>query len=157
MVSRLSGTALLLTVSVFAQVASFPRPSYFRETFSRPYTKVELTPPVRLPDFVVNGTLELSLRSYLELVMANNTDIQIQRLSVETARNAILRAQGTFDPIVTGSFNNQRQKTPSNSALEGATTLNTLNQPASFGYQQTLQNGTQYTASYAFSKTSTNS
>jgi outer membrane protein TolC len=157
MVSRLFGTALFLTASVFAQVASFPRPAYFRNTFSKPITKVELNAPVRLSDFVVEGRLELSLRSYLELVMANNTDIQIQRLSVETSKNAILRSFGTFDPIFNGSFNNQRTKTPSNSALEGAATLVQLSQPANFSYQQTFQNGTQYTASYNFSKASTNS
>jgi len=157
MVSRLLGTAIFLTASVFAQVASFPRPAYFRNVFSKPVTKVELNAPVRLPDFVVDGKLELSLRSYLELVMANNTDIQIQRLSVETSKNAILRSFGTFDPIFNGSFNNQRTKTPSNSALEGAATLVQLSQPANFSYQQTLQNGTQYTASYNFSKSSTNS
>lgn len=157
MVSRLIGTALFLTASVFAQVASFPRPAYFRDTFSKPITKVELQAPVRLSDFTVDGKLELSLRSYLELVMANNTDIQIQRLSVETTKNAILRSFGTFDPIFNGSFNNQRTKTPSNSALEGAATLVQLSQPASFNYQQTLQNGTQYSASYNFSKSSTNS
>ena len=67
------GTGILLTASVFAQVSSFPKPSYFRETFSNPVTRVELEPPARLADFVVNGKLELSLRSYIELVLGNNT------------------------------------------------------------------------------------
>ncbi|MFB3828756.1 MAG: TolC family protein [Bryobacteraceae bacterium] len=157
MVPRLIGTALILAASLAAQITSFPKPGYFRETFSKPVTKVELAPPARLSDFVVDGKLELSLRSYLELVMANNTEIQIQKLAVETPKNAILRAFGAFDPIFQGTFNNQRQKTPSNDALAGASTLVTLNQPANFSYQQTLPTGVQYTASYNFNKTSTNS
>ena len=157
MVVRLFGTGLLLTASVVAQVSSFPRPSYFRETFSKPVTKVELEPPVRLSDAAAGGKLELSLRQYLELVMANNTEIQIQKLAVETPRNQILRAQGIFDPVLTGSFTNRRTKTPSTDALQGANTLVQLNQPADFGYQQTLATGTQYTASFSASKTSTNS
>jgi outer membrane protein TolC len=118
---------------------------------------VELQPPVRLQDFLVGGKLELSLRSYLELVMSNNTDIQYQKLSVETNKNAILRAFGAFDPSVTASFTNTRQKSPSTSALEGANTLSTLSQPASFAYSQTLETGTQYRATFFGSKSSTNS
>jgi hypothetical protein len=49
-----------------------------------------LLAPARLSDYVVGGKLELSLRSYLGVVMAN-TDIAISRLSVEAPRNAILR------------------------------------------------------------------
>ncbi|HWQ53567.1 MAG TPA: TolC family protein [Bryobacteraceae bacterium] len=157
MIFKFSGTALLLTASVLAQVSSFPKPAYFRETFSKPVTKVELQPPARLADFVVGGKLELSLRSYLELVMANNTEIQIQRLAVETPRNQILRAQGVFDPVLTGSFTNERRKTPSNDALAGADTVVQLSQPARFGYAQTLSTGTQYTASFNASKSSSNS
>ena len=55
-----------------------------------------MLPPVRLADFVVDGKLELSLRSYIELVMANNTDVAISRLTVDTAKNAILRG---FAPV----------------------------------------------------------
>src|SRR5205823_3538241 len=63
---------ILLTAGAFAQVSSFPKPSYFRETFQSARTTVELKDPVKLRDFVVEGKLELSLKHYLELVMANN-------------------------------------------------------------------------------------
>jgi outer membrane protein len=157
MIFKLSATALLLTTTLLAQVSSFPRPSYFRETFTRPAPRVELQPPVRLGDFVVDGKLELSLRSYLELVMANNTEIQIQRLALEAPRNQILRSHSIFDPVLTGSFNNERRKTPSNDALAGAATLQQLSQPARFSYTQTLPTGTQYTTSFNASKSSSNS
>src|SRR5215471_17049549 len=107
-----------------AQVASFPRPSYFREVFSRPVMKVELQSPVRLSDFLVEEKdvrkLELSLRSYLELVMANNTDIAVSRLTVSVAQNAITRAFAPFDPFASGLFTSARAKTPSSTVLQGA-------------------------------------
>src|SRR5438093_2839994 len=147
----------LCAASAFAQLSSFPRPNYFRETFATAPPRVELQPPARLQDFVVSEKLELSLRSYLELVLANNTDIAIQKLSVETAKNAITRAFAPFDPLATGRFTSTRSKTPSNTALEGAATLVTLSQPATFTYNQLLQNGTQYTVNFNGLKTSTNS
>jgi outer membrane protein TolC len=157
MVFRLIAAGSLIAASVLAQVSSFPKPSYFRETFSSTPPKVELPAPVRLKDFVANGKLELSLQSYLELVMANNTDIAIQRMNMEPFRNAILRTFGVFDPVATGSFNNQRQKTPSNTYLAGANTLVQLTQPVRFGYSQTLDTGLNYQAVFSAQKFSTNS
>src|SRR5205809_5101049 len=122
----------------------FPKPSYFRETFTTPNTRIEMMPPVRLADFIVDGKMELSLRSYIELVMANNTDVAISRLTIDTAKNAILRGFAPFDPLATASFNNTRTKTPRTDALQGATTLAQLSQPVQFNYNQTLQNGMTY-------------
>jgi outer membrane protein len=156
MVLRLLLAGSLLSTALWAQ-SVFPRVSYFRETFSQPDTRVILQPPVRIEDFVVDGHLELSLRSYLELVMANNTEIAIQRLTVETAKNALMRAMAPFDPFATATFTNRRSRTPSNDILAGAATLSTLDQPAQFSYQQTLQNGTVYNVGFAGSKRATNS
>jgi outer membrane protein len=147
----------LIAGSAFAQLASFPKPSYFRETFSKNLPRVELQQPARLQDFVQSDKLELSLKAYLELVIANNTDIAIQKLSVETAGNAITRAFAPFDPLATARFTSTRTKTPSTQALEGASTLVTLNQPANFSYSQTLPSGTQYTVNFSGSKNTTNS
>jgi outer membrane protein TolC len=152
--------AFVLAASLYAQVdvaPVFPRPSYFRNHFSTPPAKVSLRPPVRLQDFVIDNTLELSLRAYLDLVLVNNTDIEIQRLSVETNKNAILRAYGTFDPVLTGSFNATRTKTPASDALAGANTQNTLNQPVDFSYRQQLETGTTYNVGFNGTKFSTNS
>src|SRR5580704_14939504 len=148
---------LLLAAGAFAQLASFPKPAYFRETFARPVTKVELKSPARLPDYVVGGKLELSLRSYLELVMANNTDIAIQRLTVDVAQNAITRAFAVFDPLATASFSSTEQRTPSGDQLTGATTLVQLDQPANFNFAQTLPTGLQYNVNFSAQKLSTNS
>ena len=149
----------ILAASLFAQVEEpfFPQPSYFRNHFSTPPSRVSLRPPVRLQDFAVDNTLELSLRAYLELVLVNNTDIEIQRLSVERDKNSILRAYGVFDPVLTGSFNSTRTKNPASDALAGAATQNTLNQPVDFSYRQQLDTGTTYNVGFSGTKFSTNS
>src|SRR5262249_17969581 len=134
----------LIACPAFAQLTSFPRPNYFRETFSKNVPRVELQAPARLQDAVVSGKLELSLRTYIELVVANNTDVAMQKLSIETGKNAVLRAFSPFDPIATARFNNTRNtSTPTQriDLLRSPDPLITVNQPALFNYTQLLQNG----------------
>lgn len=148
---------LSLTACAFSQDAPlFPKPDYFRQQFSPPSTRVELRPPVRLRDYVVSDKLELSLRGYLELVLANNTSIAIERLNIETQKNAILRAFSSFDPSIAANLRSSRTKTPTSDVLSGAATLNQLSQPADVTYRQTLETGTSYTVGFNASKTSTN-
>lgn len=153
---RLLLAGLILSAGAFAQLTSFPKPNYFRETFQNSVPKVELQPPAKLKDFVADGKLELSLKNYLELVMANNTDIQIQKLSVEVPKNAIMRAFGAWDPRATAQFTSTRSTTPGTSQLEGAADVKSLSQPASFSVTQTLPTGTNYTASFSGSKSTSN-
>ena len=157
---RLSGlvAALALLAPLAAQEDPFfPQPSYFKKHFSNTPTHIELQPPVKLNDFVVGGTLALSLRNYLELVMANNPDIAVQKLMVAFNRDAITRAFAPFDPVATASFSATRSILQTGSLLQGASTLNTLTQPLALGYQQTFETGTQLAITYNDFKTSTNS
>jgi outer membrane protein TolC len=149
--------ALLLVGAAAAQTSAFPKPSYFRQTFARTQTRIELKDPVKLKELVVDGKLELSLKSYLELVMANNTDIQLQLLTLETPKNAIMRAMSIWDPSASASFSSTRSTSPSVTALAGANTSVSLNQPANFSFNETLPSGTQYTVGYSASKGTTNS
>lgn len=160
MLSRLLLTGSLLTAGAFAQMSSFPKPNYFRETFQKTRTTVELRDPVKLRDYVVNGKLELSLQHYLELVMANNTDIQIQFLSVEQPKNAIQTALGAWDPTSTARFTTTRSTSIPTSPLDTTNVnsiIKSLNQPYSLQYQQTLDTGTSYQASFSGSKSSSSS
>jgi outer membrane protein TolC len=170
MVLRHTFLLVIGAAAALAQVNSFPRPSYFRETFAHPATEIELAPPVRLEDFVVDGkdgkVLELSLRDYLGLVMANNTNIAIQRLNIVTAQDAITRAFSAFDPKLTASWNSTRSKSPVSNLVDigqvgnaGVTTssLNTLRQPATFNWSQLLPAGTIYNVQFAATKFDTSS
>src|ERR1700686_2395570 len=145
MLLRTIFTGILLAAGALAQLSSFPKPAYFRETFSKSQTKVELKDPVRLQEFVGGGQLEMSLKNYLALVMPNNTDIKIQMLTLDTPKNAILRAFGAWDPLARATFTDTKTTLPSTSALDGAATLVSLSQPAQFSVSQTLPTGTTYT------------
>ena len=150
-------TGILLTAGALAQTSSFPKPAYFRETFERTQTKVELKDPVRLKDFVADGKLELSLKHFLELVMANNTDIQLQLISLEIPKNNILAAFGVWDPKALASFTTTRSTTvPTNAttAQNAASLTKSLNQPYNLQYSQTLPEGLSYTASFSGAKSS---
>jgi outer membrane protein TolC len=157
MLFRTSFTGILLAAGALAQTSSFPKPAYFRETFQRTQTKVELKAPVRLKDFVADGKLELSLKHYLELVMANNTDIQLQLISLEIPKNNIQAAFGVWDPRALASFSTTRSTTvPTNAttAKNAASLTKSLNQPYNLQYSQTIPTGMSYTASFSGSKNS---
>ncbi|MBM3759065.1 MAG: TolC family protein [Acidobacteria bacterium] len=143
-----------------SEMAAYPKfgnKDYVRTIFRRETPKFELQGPVRLQEFVSGNKLELSLKGYLELVLNNSTDIQIQRLILEVPKNAITRAFSIFDPQFVGRFNATRSSTPTVDALAGAATLSNLNQPLTLNWQQTAPTGTQYTINYNASKASTNS
>ncbi len=157
MLFRTSFTGILLAAGALAQTLSFPKPAYFRETFQRAQTKVELKAPVLLKDFVADGKLELSLKHYLELAMANNTDIQLQLISLEIPKNNILAAFGVWDPKALASFSTTRSTTvPTNAttAQNAASLTKSLNQPYNLQYSQTLPEGLSYTASFSGAKSS---
>jgi outer membrane protein TolC len=135
---------------------TFPRPSWFRQHFAAPRTKVELQAPRRLSEYVVNGKLELSLRAYIELVLANSTDIALARLQVESPANAITRAFSVFDPSVSASFTSTRATETSINALQGASTIKLLDQPWSGSYSQLLPSGTSFSVGFYADRTSTN-
>src|SRR6516164_6282311 len=157
MIFRLFVATSLLASAVFAQQYSFPKARYFRETFQKPQTKVELQDPIKLKDFLAGGKLELSLKNFLALAMANNTDIQLQLIALEIPRANILSQYGAWDPKAIAQFSTQRATTvPTNAttAQNAASLTKSLNQPYSLGYTQTLPTGFQYTAQFSGSKTS---
>jgi len=131
--------------------------NYFRTHYKSQLPQIQLQAPQRLHEFVVGDHLELSLRGYLELVLANNTELAIQKLTIETPRNAITRSLARFDPTVSSSFRSTRNLRPTSDQLEGAQELNTLGQPLDFSYDQSLDTGTSYSIGFDGFKNSTNS
>jgi outer membrane protein len=163
-VSLRSAIAILIVCLMTSQVAQsgdsdpfFPKPSYFKAYLGRANTHVELQPPLHFEDYVVEGKLELSLKAFLDLVMFNNPNVSIQRLSVVTFEDAVQRAFGNFDPLATGSFNSTRSVTEGTTALSGASKLDVLTQPLSLGWQQLVPTGATYNINYFDTKSSTNS
>ncbi len=154
--------ALTLTLALIAgtapaQFSVFPDKDYWREQWQAPPTSVEIEPVSRLEEYVVDGKVQLSMRAYVELVMANSPDINLQKLAVYQQQNALQRALSAFDPAFTASFNANRAQTPSNDLLQGANIRSTLNQNGRASYTQTFDTGTRFTTSYISNRRSDNS
>lgn len=144
-----------------AEAPAFGTGSYFRKVFKAdPRPKIELQAPVRLTNFVVGDKMELTLRNYIDAVLANNTDIAIQKLSVEIPRNNIMRSYSIFDPALIGNFTSTRTESPVTNVLEGVpvdAAQSQLSQPLSLRVQQMVPTGTLYNVGFTSNRFSSNS
>ncbi|MDZ7638568.1 MAG: TolC family protein [Bryobacterales bacterium] len=138
------------------QAPIFGTPAYFQRILGRHEMRVELQPTRGYEDYVVEKTLRLTLPAYLDLVLANNTGIALQKVLLETPKNAIQRSMAFLDPTINGNFRATRSSTPATSQLEGAGVVSTLNQPTSLNYQQTFIPGTQVSVGTNANRTSSN-
>ena len=149
--------ALLAAAPLAAQFATFPAGDYFREQWQAAPYAVEIDTVANLRDFVVDGKLELSRRAYLELVMANHPDVQIQVLNVLETQNSIQTAFSPFDPSLTLNFNANRGTNPSQDVLQGGDVISTLRQNGGFTYRQTLDTGFNYQVGFTGVKNASSS
>ncbi len=149
--------SMTVAAPLLAQLNTFPDGAYFREQWQTAPYGVEIEAVANLQDFVVDGKLELPLRAYLELVMANHTDVQIQKLSVREGENAIQSAMSPFDPNLELNFNTNRSTNPSQDVLQGGDVVSSLRQNGGFTYNQTLDTGTNYRVAFTGIKNSSSS
>ena len=157
MLVRLLCLTVVAALLAVAQFATFPDAAYFREQWQASPLDIEIDSVGGLDDFYFDGKIELSLRSYIELVMVNSPDINLQKLAVFEQQNAIQRAFSPFDPTLNLGFTTNRSTTLPNDILEGADVRTNLNQRGNFTYSQTFDTGTNYTVGYIGSKSANNS
>ncbi len=155
--ASLVASLLLAAAPLAAQFATFPDGAYFREQWQMAPYAVEIDTVANLEDFVVDGKLEMNLRDYLELVMANHPDVQIQVLNVLESENSIQRAFSPFDPTLALDFNANRSTNPSQDVLQGGTVVSSLRQNGGFTYRQTLDTGLNYQVGFTGLKTASSS
>lgn len=135
--------------------ASLPVPAWFEH---RLYPQTVQTREVQgISDRIVGGKLNLTLKTFLELVLRNSTDVNLTRLAVYTSSNQILAAKAPYDPSTSLGFNTFRSVSPSVSQISGASTLSTLTQNSTVSYQQLLPTGQTISAGYTASRSSNNS
>jgi HAE1 family hydrophobic/amphiphilic exporter-1 len=151
---------LILVVFLMVRSAAgqtFPTPSYMRQLVYPSPIPAQVKGPEELKDHVVEGKLLLTLADAIRLALLNNTNVRLNELPIETARLEVGRAYQAFDPLALSSFNANRATSPTYTQLQGAPTLSTLNQAASFDYNQTFQTGTNYDLNFSSGKLATNS
>ena len=93
----------------------------------------------------VSGPQSLALADCVALALANNTSLEISRLTPLGARAQVRRSYAIFDPSLFGDASKARSESPAGSLLLG--TLQTLNDNvnADGGLQKTLVTGGQLT------------
>jgi outer membrane protein TolC len=136
-----------------------------RETFrglTGPQTVSDTLPgPKYMREHVVDGKLRLTLQDAVVLTLANNSNVRLQELNIETAKYALLGAHSPFDPLATASFNAQRSLSQAYTTLSGtpapATPLSALNQFTQLNYSQTFETGTNFQANFNATRVSSNS
>ena len=106
---------------------------------------------------IANGQLPLNLKSFLELLLANSTEIKITGLDVYTAADQITAAKAPLDPGFTLGFNTLRTVSPEFNQISGAATLSGLTQNSFLSYQQLLPTGQTIATGFTATRNSTNS
>lgn len=118
----------------------------------------ELRGPQGLQERVVDGQLRLGVADAIQLVLLNSTEVRVSYLDFEEARYQSLGARRTFDPLLSTSFNSRRRLSPTTSTLDGAETLDLLNQDGRLSLAQTLPFvATRYDVTFGGSRSNTNS
>ncbi len=143
---------LIVCAALPAAGQTFPAPDYFRNIVIRPVAPTELPGPEGLRDVVADGKLRLTQDDTIRLVLLNNTDVQLNRLTYEGTRFAVERAWQPFDPVSTASFSTTRASSPTTSQLDAS---QTLSQQSRASYTQTFLTGTRTDVSMNFGKFST--
>lgn len=146
---------LLLLTAVLAPADTLPVPGWLDRRF-HPET-VKLREVEGISDRVKDGKLNLTLKTFLELVLRNSTDINLSRLDVYTAADQIRSAKAVFDPFVNLGFTAIRSVSPQFSQIAGASTLSSLTQNSSVGFSQLLPSGETAGVNFNASRSSTNS
>jgi outer membrane protein TolC len=102
----------------------------------------KLAGPQHLRDYVHDGKLQLSLHDAIVLTLENNSAIQVQEATVESAKFSLLRTYQPFAPLLQTVARVARSSYPGFSQIQGPGTFNDLNQSLQINYTQTLQTGT---------------
>ena len=149
----LASLALLFAPSMRAQ-AQVSQPKNSELQFDQRHRNANaIQEPAGFRDHVMDGKLTLSLDDTIRLALENNTDIRLDHAQIETAKDALQRALGIFDPLAQSSFNAFRTLSPPFSDIAAS---NSLTQSTQVGVTQTLETGTNYQANFNSVKGSSN-
>jgi outer membrane protein TolC len=144
---------LLVPATLFA--ASLPVPNWVTRRFNP--DAVQVRDVQGIAERTVKGKLTLNVKSFLELVLRNSTEVNIARMDVYTSADQVKAAHAVFDPFVSLGFNTQRAVSPQYTQIGGASTLSSLNENSFVNYQELFPTGQTVTASFNASRYSSDS
>lgn len=116
--------------------------------------------PVRqaAPQAPDSPTRRLTMEEAVKLGLENNLGIQISRFDPLVEDLTVLQARAQWSPTLTNTFQSTSTDSPNNSFLAGGQGLKTADDRFinTFGVQQTLKRGTQYSIGWDGSRLTTN-
>jgi len=148
---------LLLFFSLCASAQFTPTKTPTGNLFQRPSVPTQVQGPSHLDEFIVEGKLRLGLEGAILLTLLNNSDVNVNRAQFDLSQFAVQRARSPFDPLFVAGFAPTRSVSPSDSSLNGASTLSTLTQTSSAGYSQQFLTGTSVSVGLSTTRFTTNS
>ncbi len=146
---------LLAHAAPLALAGTLPVPAWLDHRFHPETVRVREVEGIN--ERIRDGKLNLTLKTFLELVLRNSTDINLSRLDVYTVADQIRSSKAVFDPSVTLGFTALRSVSPQFSQIAGASTLSSLTQNSSAGFSQLLPTGETAGVTFNASRSSTNS
>lgn len=113
--------------------------------------------PQSLADIIRSGQMRLTASDLIDLMIANNLDVGVNRLSPFASEYLIQSFYRPFEPTMRFQSTITRNTSPSTSQLTGAPSLSTLSGAYSLGYSQTLTTGTNVAVDFIINRNSSNS
>lgn len=159
-------TRILTTILlVFALAVPARAEGNFVEQFLSRYrpSKVALPPsPAErsqqaLADLIRSGALPLTVGDVINLMLDNNLDIGVNRLSPRSTEFLIETLYRPFEPTLHLQAQVDRNTSPSTSQLIGAPALSQLRHAYTIGFGQTLATGTNVGVDFTINRASSNS
>jgi outer membrane protein len=113
--------------------------------------------PADLANLLRNGQLPLSMGDLINLILQNNLDISVNRLTPLSSEYLIDSLYRTFEPTIRLQSTIGRNTTPSTTILSGAANPSTLSGSYSIGFAQNMTTGTIIGVDAGMNRNSSNS
>lgn len=135
------GRAIIDTETSAAREAEFEETPWLPEVFAHQwvYPGARITTPDASSQDT--GTARLTVAEAVHQALINNPGVAAQRLTPLRQRQDVRTAEAIFDPILYGSVNKDRRKSPNSSALAGVRVNTQENFNANMGFSKTLRTG----------------
>src|SRR5262249_37298489 len=113
--------------------------------------------PQQLPDLIRSGQLPLTMGDLINLILQNNLDIGVNRLSPLSSQYLIDTFYRPFEPTLHLQATVNRNTSPATTILAGAATPSTLAGAYTVGFSQSLMTGTIVAIDATMNRSSSNS
>src|SRR5215831_12940806 len=161
--SRIFVTLLLLfaLVCLAAPARAEIKPNFVKDFLAR-YRPATLASPApvqaqAIADLVRNGQLPLTMGDLINLILQNNLDIGVNRLSPLSSQYLIETTYRQFEPTLHLQATVNRNTTPATTILAGAASPTTLSGAYTVGFSQSMTTGTIVAIDATMNRSSSNS